>query len=520
MPRLPEALVFLLVALVGAVWAINLSAQPGYTDAYYYFNAAERLVRGDGLTDLYIWTYTGLPDDAVLPVPSHLYWMPLTSLIAAGGMALFNAPGDYSAAQSLFLLLLLGLSATAYGLGHRLGGTWRHRWLAGLLTLFSGFFVRFWGQTDNFLPYALPAALTLVALGLVLHLRRSALLSALAAGVFAGLGHLARADGLLLLLVGWGVILWPWSLPRVSAGRRLSLLIVITMGYLVIMGPWMLRTYSVTGALLPVGGLDAVWFRTYDALFNYPPGASPADLFADGIGPFLETRLTALVNNTLTFIAVEGMVVLAPLALIALWKRRRDRFLAPFWLYALGLHLVMTVVFPLPGYRGGLFHSAAALLPFWMALGVCGLDDAVDWMARRRRNWRPQQAKRVFSAGLLALALALALSIGASRRTVQATPALMQQLVRELPAGAVVMINDPAQLYYFTGLSGVVIPNAPVDVVPEIARRFGVTHLVVETAGAGLAVPRPFDINPEALPDFLRPVDVSLDGALLYAVNP
>ena len=78
----------------------------------------------------------------------------------------------------------------------------------------------------------------------------------------------------------------------------------------------------------------------------------------------------------------------APLMLVALWRRRRHAFLRGFWLYALGLHLAMTFIFPFSGYRGGLFHSAAALFPWWMALGVVGLDDVIDWIAQRRRQWK------------------------------------------------------------------------------------------------------------------------------------
>jgi hypothetical protein len=44
----------------------------------------------------------------------------------------------------------------------------------------------------------------------------------------------------------------------------------------------------------------------------------------------------------------------------------------------------------------------------------------------------------------------------------------------------VLMVNDPAALYYHTGRSGVVVPNADPDVVPEIAARYGVTHLELD----------------------------------------
>ena len=85
-----------------------------------------------------------------------------------------------------------------------------------------------------------------------------------------------------------------------------------------------------------------------------------------------------------------------------------DPLLSGLWPYALGLHLLMTFVFALPGPRGGLFHSAAALVPFWAALGVLGLDDVIGWLARLRR-WNVKQARAFFGMALLAWAVFLSL---------------------------------------------------------------------------------------------------------------
>ena len=125
-------LIFAFVALVVAfIFTRGLVAQPGFTDAFYHFNAAARLAHGDGLTDPYLWTYIGAPDH--LPAPSHLYWMPLTSLIAAVGMALFGA--SYAAAQLPFTLMYAATAGVGFWLGGRIGGGRRHAWVAGLLTL-------------------------------------------------------------------------------------------------------------------------------------------------------------------------------------------------------------------------------------------------------------------------------------------------------------------------------------------------------------------------------------------------
>ncbi len=514
-----EKLLFAIVAIVGAFLAVyGLVAQPSYPDAFYHFNAANRLVSGQGLTDTYLWTYLYLPES--LPAPSHLYWMPLTSLTAAVGMWGLNAPGNYAAAQVPFALMLIGTIVVGYWLGQKLGGTRRHAWVAGLLTLFSGFFVRFWGATDTFAPYALVGSLCLVAMGLGQTTLRKWLWFGIV-GALAGLAHLTRVDGLLLLLVGGVVALWP---DRDSSWRkRMVSVMIMALAYLLVMSPWFIRNLNAIGSPLPVGGAQSIWHTSYNNLFDYPPDSSLQTALEAGIGTWLAARWQAFVNNLGTFVAVEGLVAMAPLMLIGLWLRRRDGFLRGFWLYALGLHLAMTVVFPFAGYRGGLMHSAAALIPWWAALGVVGLDDVIDWVAARRRRWKAGTAKGVFSAALVLLGIGLTLSISAGGQVKAGTPGLYTELVAKIPPDARVMINDPAQLYYFAGLGGVVLPNETPDVIPEIAHRYQVDYLVVEIVYLSgkpvLAVPDGLLFNLDYPPDFLTPIALDYPNARLYAIH-
>jgi 4-amino-4-deoxy-L-arabinose transferase-like glycosyltransferase len=513
--------VFAIIALMGALLITRCTvAQPSYTDSFYYFNAANRLVSGHGLTDAYLWNYFNAPNS--LPAASHRYWMPLASLCAALGMWLLSAPGNFAAAQIPFALMYAALVYIGFWLGERLGGTRRHAWVAGLLTLFSGFFVRFWGETSTFAPYGLAGALCLLFLtssffaSEMWQNSRLQMFRFLLAGICAGFGHLARADGILLLLVGFVVILWSARHDKQPLRHTLRMAAGLTIGYLLVMTPWFVRNLNEIGAPLPAGGLQGIWFREYNDIFSYPPDASPQTFFANGIGILFESRWTALQWNFARFIAEQGMLVLAPLLLIGLWRRWRE--LLAVTLYALGLFIVMTFVFPFPGMRGGLFHSAAALVPWWAALAVMGLDDAVDWIARQRKHWNAPTAKRIFSGGLVLIAIVLSLMVAKPATT--ETPAMYLELQQILPPNARVMVNDPAALYYFTGFGGVVLPNEAPNVIPEIAQRYHVNYLLLEYVDGVPAVPQPLIFDPNTPPSFLVEIPLSTPNVRLYEIRP
>ncbi len=521
---------FVMFALViAAIITRGLVTYPTFTDAYYHFNVAQRIAEGEGYTDSYLWIYIGAPD--TLPdsgiFPSHLYWMPLTSSLAGVSMWLFNDPGNYSLAQIPFTLMFAGIALVAYWLGARLGNTTRHRWMAGLLVLFSGFFTRWWGEIDTFAPYGLVASLALIFIGLTVDAeskKRQSLGCALIAGVFVGLGHLTRADGLLLLFIGWLSIGWGiWREPQLK--RRLQSVAVLTLGYVLVMSPWFIRNLDVVGSPLPLGGTQAIWLSEYNELFNYPPESTIDAFFVDGISTLVNSRVEAFANNLGTFIAVQGLVMLTPLMLLGMWNRRRQSFLRGFIWYALGLHVVMTIVFPFPGYRGGLFHSASALMPFWAILGLLGLDDVIEWIAKRRRNWKPRTAKPVFSGGLILLAIVLSWQFGLSELFVSrssSTPAIYQELDSQLPEDARIMINDPAALYYFTGRGGVVTPNALPEMIPEIAERYAVDYLLVNViereAGNEINIPAMLAFDFDDPPEFLREVSINTPNMRLYEI--
>src|SRR5262249_11910218 len=141
--------------------------QPGYTDAYYYFGGARQLAEGRGFSEPYVWNYLN-PVHAVEPGvalwPSHLFWMPLASIVAAPFLFVARAAGAtahatlFRPAQLPFTLLAAALPLLSYGVAQSVSGVRRHALAAALLTLFSPFYFPYWTTTDAFAVYALTGA--------------------------------------------------------------------------------------------------------------------------------------------------------------------------------------------------------------------------------------------------------------------------------------------------------------------------------------------------------------------------
>lgn len=500
---------YLLLSFVGAFWAVYFyNAVPNATDSYYHINGAISIAEGHGFVDNYLWTYIGAPDS--LPASSHLYWMPGTSIITSLGMFVLGT--SYSAAQLGLALCLWGAMLLAYWLGWKLGKSARHAWMAGILTLFSGFFMDTWGQTDTFAPYAFFGAMSLVFMSLGISEPKRNVLYWLLAGAFAGFGHLIRSDGLILLIVGWSVLLWIFNRQRFI--QRIIWLIPFTLAYMLVMSPWFARNLNEIGRILPTGGTQNAYFTTYDELFNYPPDASLDNLLANNGEALLRTRSRALFSNNgilLQAIVYEGAIVFFPFILIGLWTRRRDPFIQPFWIFALGIHLAFALVFPEAGIRGGFWHATAALVPIWAVIGLLGLDDFIEWLASKRQTWNPNLAKPVLSVGFVVMTMALSLQL--SVRSLTDADGLALAVAELIPEDSRVMLNDPSQFYYYTGIMGVTIPNETAEIALEIAEIYDIDYLLLEDGF--ITVPLQF----EQTPDFLIPLELDIDGARLYAFD-
>jgi hypothetical protein len=299
----------------------------------------------------------------------------------------------------------------------------------------------------------------------------------LLAGLAAGLAHLARADGLLVVLVGLLFSFWYWR----KSSHPIRQLALLLGGYLIVMLPWFIRNTLAVGSPLGGGGLTTIWMVEYNDLFRFPTELAVARYFAAGWPIILQGKWEALILNLQHILGEEMLIFLAPLILIGLWQLRRRAFYQPVLLYALGLYGAMTFVFTFPGPRGGLFHSGTALVPAYMAAALTGLDSLVGWVAVRRRYWRADIAKRNFSGMTVLIAIVLTLMLTSSivPRWNGAGDSF-RQLVADLPNEAVVMSNNPPGLWVATGHPGIPIVTGDVAELLAAADRYSVSYVLLD----------------------------------------
>ncbi|HET7376642.1 MAG TPA: glycosyltransferase family 39 protein, partial [Anaerolineae bacterium] len=222
--------------------------------------------------------------------------MPLPSILVAASESIFGV--SYRAAQLPFILLSAFLPLITFAVAWRITHSRRAAWIGALLTIFSGFYLPYWGVPESFAPFAVFGSLAIY-----LSVNPSPRWKLLMAGACAGLAHLSRADGVLLLL--------PMLLVQVrTAGRGVkeenvrrkfppyySAFSLIIAGYLLIMSPWFIRNIMTIGAPLSPAGTQAAYICNYDELFSYGMPLNFQHLIDCGVGQVVGDKLRALASG-------------------------------------------------------------------------------------------------------------------------------------------------------------------------------------------------------------------------------
>jgi len=475
------------LGLLVAVGIAALQDVPGYMDADYYFYGGVRLADGYGFTEMILWNY--LDDPTGLPHPSHTYWMPLTSIVAAIGLTLFRFLGDFSAAQVGFILIFALVPPLTAALCMRLTQQERKATYAGVLSLFSGYFLPVSTTTETFGLYMLLGGI------FFLLLQKEPRRIFLGLGLISGLMHLTRSDGILWLLVA-GVV-WLFDMKnkgrdvKIGLGdlfsrRRLLLAGELLFGYFVVMALWYLRNMRFFGAIFPPGGTQTLWLLDYDELFSYPPGLLTFERWwSSGLGEILKVRAQVLWLNLQSGFAVQGLIVLGPVALIGAWKKRKEKVIRVGWAAWLLLLGVMTVLFPYAGFRGGFFHSGAAFMPIIWALVPVGLDVLSHWTVRRF-NWEVRKISPFFH-GVLAFFVFLFSIFLVSMKLYGIGPSseadwgvdiqsyqVLEEHLRTIGASPndIVLVGNPPRYALVNDRPAIVIPNGDVETLIMVIKLY------------------------------------------------
>lgn len=496
---------YLFLALLGGCVLLGLAAfqpVPGYMDAEYYFGGGLRLYQGFGFSEQILWNY--LDDPQGLPHPSHTYWMPLASILAFAGMKALGSSAFW-AGRLGFILAAIGVPPLTASLAYRFSRQRDSAFFAGMLAVFSAFYLPYLPTTDTFAIYMLLGTMWLwLGDGYSLRIDRREVagwahpfLFSFLLGLISGGMHLTRADGLLWAVFAVGLVLFssPWDAPNLKP--KLMSLGVCLAGYFLVMAPWMLRNQNVFGSPLSPGGLKTLWLTDYDDLYLYPASQLTFERWwGSGLAEIIKSRLWASGINLQSVLAVQMEIFLAPLVLWGWWRLRHERLMrlgALIWGVTMG---AMTLIFPFAGARGGFFHSGAAFQPLFWATVPVGLEGFIAW-GNRLRGWRASQARWFFQSGLLLLAGVLSVIIVTNRvlRTNGRNPGdsqrwsesmaryvhLEQALQALAPAeGAVILVNNPPGFYLASGRSSIAIPDGDIASLLAVARRFGGRYLLLE----------------------------------------
>jgi hypothetical protein len=486
-----DLIILFLLSIAVTTAVASIQRAPGYMDAEFYFSGGTALATGQGFQENFLWNYLDSPTG--LPHPSHTYWMPLASMVAAISPAL-SKNLDFQNARIPFIFLsglvpvLTSLMAVSFSKERRDG------WMAGLLAVFPGFYLVYAGTTDTFILYMLlGASFMLLATWIFSRSLKVFDWQWGGLGLIAGLMHLARADGILWLFIAMGCLIVVWLSIRDSVWQLFKGVGWIWLGYLVVMGPWMVRTLFVTGSPLSPGGWHALWILNYDEMYSFPVnGLTFQRWWSAGIAALAIARGEALLAELKTLLGVQGEIFLLPLALAGGWHLRKSRVVQMGLVAWLIILSVMTFVFPFAGSRGGFLHAGAAIQPLLWALVPIGFKAAISWVGRARK-WNIPQASRVFSVGLVAIAvvytgmISYTMVIGKDRSQPIWNSGWKSSLNMKgqletlgVPPDAIIMVNNPPGFTAASARRSIVIPDGSLDSILQAATQYGATYLIVE----------------------------------------
>ena len=483
-PAVRTPVILYVFALIVRAALVVAYPDPGYTDAYYYVDAARSLAQGNGLTVDVLWIFPevggGIPADPTLPIPAFGHWMPLATLVQVPFLAVFG-PEPWASAAPFVLIGALAAPLT-WAIARDAGAGPLVAVGGGVLTAIPALSVAFMAQPDNF---ALFQPLAVGALWMTARGLKGSRRSFVIAGLLAGLATLSRSDGILVLAVV--LLAFGWDQTRGRHVLSWGALGAAVLAFMLVMAPWWIRQLAVFGTLSPSVASGKVFF--IQSIGEWNSIATPATLerlLSMGPGPLLGTRIGGLVAALAIYAVLITGLVLLPFVIVGAWARRRSVDFGPFFTYAALLFGFSAIVSAIHVPGGTFIHSAVALAPYSYVLALEGVAVAVAWLGRRRTTWDPAATTRlaivgtvgVVVIGALASVMVVHAGWGAGRDRLLAVRDALD--AAGAPQTARVMSIDSAATRYWTGRGGVVLVNDPLDAIAQVADSYDIEWLVLD----------------------------------------
>lgn len=471
----PAAITILALAPRLAFWWI--SRHPGLWDPTEYYNLAVSLHAGRGFTLDYIWTFANHPAAVTHPLD---HWLPLPGVVTAGSFALFGV--SVRAALLPFVLLGVLQSLLVYAFAGRTGASRTAQVFAALASAWMPWLFLSSLHTDTTTLFGVLGfgCMAAVYLGATENGRWLWL-----AGLLAGLAMLTRNDGVMLIAaggLGGGWLIWrkrariPWG--HLAGAAILAGLVLL---------PWMIRNQSELGEPWPGSTANTMFVTSHEDFYAYSKDISLQTYLYQGIPRILGKiafELAASVKLMITLVELIFPVAILGGLLEALLVRLRPQMPAapdlspyiPALVFILLTFASYGILFPYLSQGGSFKKAYLAMVPFLLIIGAQTAE----------RYIRPRGAYLGVIVITLALLLANAVELTRADFKVNNTQLDVFKDVKieldRLQAGEdreiIVMTRDPWSLNRVTGYRAVMVPNEPLNVILEVADRYGVTHLL------------------------------------------
>ena len=345
------------------LYIANLATFPGHADHAFYFTVAKNVVAGHGFSIDYIWNYLSHPTN--LTHASHDYWMPLPSAVMAAFLWLPGTPLFNALLPSI--LAGLGICLLTYKLAWQYSKSFTVALTAMTVTAMLPQLFIASVLTDTAIYYA-----ALVMLGLYLLANASSNQNNIIyAACCAGLAHMTRQDGLLLMLP----IMLTIAYQPHSHAQRARLMLSAGIAYLLALSPLLLLNLHAYGTALPSWASKTAFATHFEDIYSATKAINLTSYMAWGWHNILASKIDAALSNMRTVIWLLGwpLLITCGLGMTSLaWHRTRHQLATtlPALIYFFLLALFYTLIATLPSMQGGFMRSALSVMPILIIIAT------------------------------------------------------------------------------------------------------------------------------------------------------